>query len=263
MSRDPHRNRAYWVHSQEAAGIAHDAASENPPCPGQCNTQFRRAKVEVQPDGTAQHVDGDGRVIRPVPGQPIWCRKDADRITSELRRLPALAAKVVARRDGRLLTGTDHGDRTRTSTRTGSPSPSPAFDVVDDLASWLEDTAAELAEGIRAPWGVGRGSREKVRQVPAVTTWLGRRVTALLCHDTLAVDAGRAILSWAARLERAAGQDRLQHRLPLPCPACDLLTLVRDDGAAQVDCAACGRSWPESHYRHLVDVLADEARRAS
>lgn len=260
MSRDPHRNATYWVHSDpDVAQIAHDAASDNPPCDGPCNQAYRAARVDADGD----HIDEHGQVLAPVPGQPVWCRPCADRITAQLRRLPDLAAAVVARRDGRLLTGTADTDRTRTSTRAGSPTASPALDVVDDLAAWAADLVDELSEHLRVPFITRTGTRRRIRHLTENVAWLHTRATALLCHDDLAAEAGRAIPGWVTRLERAAGQDRLRHRLPAPCPTCDLRALVRDDGSEQVDCTACGRAWVEADYRRLVMVLADEARRAS
>jgi hypothetical protein len=47
-------------------------------------------------------------------------------------------------------------------------------------------------------------------------------------------------------------------RLPVPCPSCEAPALVRRNGADQVDCGSCGRRWPESDYRRLCLILADD-----
>lgn len=47
-------------------------------------------------------------------------------------------------------------------------------------------------------------------------------------------------------------------RLPVPCPSCEAPTLVRFNGSDQVDCTNCGRRWPESDYRRLCLILADD-----
>lgn len=60
---------------------------------------------------------------------------------------------------------------------------------------------------------------------------------------------------------RTLGLTALIHRLPAPCPECDLMTLVRYDGDDKVTCRACNLSWSESEYRLLVRILTEEARR--
>jgi hypothetical protein len=47
-------------------------------------------------------------------------------------------------------------------------------------------------------------------------------------------------------------------RLPVPCPSCEAPALIRRNGADQVDCESCGRRWPESDYRRLCLILADD-----
>ena len=56
----------------------------------------------------------------------------------------------------------------------------------------------------------------------------------------------------------ALGRNRLVHQLPAPCPNidCGEMRLVRENGAAQVDCEACGRVYPENDYRRLTLILA-------
>lgn len=49
-------------------------------------------------------------------------------------------------------------------------------------------------------------------------------------------------------------------RLPVPCPSCEAPALVRANGRDQVDCRACGRYWPESDYRRLCLILAEDYR---
>jgi hypothetical protein len=49
-------------------------------------------------------------------------------------------------------------------------------------------------------------------------------------------------------------------RLPVPCPSCEAPALVRANGSDQVDCRACGRYWPESDYRRLCLILAEDYR---
>ncbi len=55
---------------------------------------------------------------------------------------------------------------------------------------------------------------------------------------------------------RLLGLTRLVHRLAVPCPDCDLLSLYREDGAAYVRCSACGAAWSEELYQSLARVVA-------
>jgi len=59
----------------------------------------------------------------------------------------------------------------------------------------------------------------------------------------------------------ALGRNRLVHQLPAPCPNidCGEMRLVRENGASQVDCEACGRVYPEEDYRRLTLILTSEA----
>jgi hypothetical protein len=54
------------------------------------------------------------------------------------------------------------------------------------------------------------------------------------------------------------GTLRLVHRLPVPCPACGVMALTREDGASEVRCEACGISEPEGKYQHFAKVMAEE-----
>jgi hypothetical protein len=74
--------------------------------------------------------------------------------------------------------------------------------------------------------------------------------------------AGVAAIDGSARMrwhvDQVLGWTRLRHRLPAPCPYCDLMTLVRDDGSDFVRCSGCHRSWNEREYALFVRMLADE-----
>jgi hypothetical protein len=62
-------------------------------------------------------------------------------------------------------------------------------------------------------------------------------------------------------LSRAVlGQTKLVHHLPAPCPNCDRMTLVRDDGDEFVHCAHCRLQWGEADYRRLTLILAAEVK---
>lgn len=58
----------------------------------------------------------------------------------------------------------------------------------------------------------------------------------------------------------ALGLTRLTHRLPAPCPRCDRMTLVRDNGGEDVRCQQCRISWPYEDYQRLTLILAADLR---
>lgn len=231
------------------------------PCPGACNRPWRNADVVLQPDGTTAHVDDNGDRIDPIEGQPVWCRSCSEHITRALGRLPELLVEARTRTDGRLNTGRDVNDKVRGKTRTGSPTGSASLDLVDDVTSWLADQVNELAGHLRHTTRAPRATRGRLLHLTDSVRYLDVHATAWLCTPW-AVDSGRQTYGWVARLEAATGMDRLRHRLRgAPCPACDRLTLARDDGADLVQCGACNAAWDSTAYERLVHVLADEESR--
>lgn len=65
------------------------------------------------------------------------------------------------------------------------------------------------------------------------------------------------VLAVKQRARVQLGLVRGRDRLPEPCPnpLCERRSLVRWHGADQVECEACGESWPERDYARLVKVL--------
>lgn len=243
-------NRPYWVHSApELEAIAHDAAADNPPCPGVCNRGYR----------------ADPGNVEYRPGQPVWCRPCADRILAAIGRLPELAAALFdyGAEDGKIAAG-GQSDATRKATRAGSPSGSPAWDAIDEIVTWAGRTEDELRARLRhggnpaGDWWTGSTTHRAAVLVGSVAYLIEYGVALL--SSNIAVPAGRDALQLERRAEQATGQARLTHRLPVACPDCDRRALVREDGSEQVDCRACGRSWPEADYRRLVLVLSAAAK---
>lgn len=199
----------------------------------------------------------------PVEGQPVWCRPCADRITRAIGRLPELAAALFERTigDGGKIAATGQTEGGSKGKRIVSPSGSPAWDAVDELVAWAGDLEDRLRGHLHhAPaahdYWIG-DTTVRATTLTTSVTYLTTWATALL-SSPLAVNAGQQATALERRAERAAGLDRLAHRLPAPCPSCDRKALVRDDGSEQVDCKACGRSWPEADYRRLTLVLASD-----
>lgn len=100
-------------------------------------------------------------------------------------------------------------------------------------------------------------------------TTLVRGVTFALAHleELLGEPYGVAfavdLLRQSAAARRGLGLTRLVHRLPAPCPECDLMLLEREDGAEWVVCRGCRSRWDEATYTRLVLVLASDYRGAA
>ncbi len=217
------------------------------------------------------------------PGrQPVWCVGCGVDITARVARFPADVELIRGRRDGRVMTGAPvarpRGGGYDAPASTGSPSP--AWDLADEVMRWVRHLEVRLRQHLGDP-----PPRPGVSLTGAVA-YLRHRRSALLCWDTRlhtttpasasadhdpwapgdvgdlgmaeAEVVGRAVRGLSARLERAAGVDRLTHRLTPPCPACARRTLVRDDGRDEVWCTTCRRAWPEEHYRVLVRLIVAE-----
>lgn len=71
-----------------------------------------------------------------------------------------------------------------------------------------------------------------------------------------AVEWTERILRLHRQIERRIGDGKVFHRLPAPCPACDSLALVREDGAETVECRHCFESMSVEVYAHFVHELA-------
>lgn len=78
------------------------------------------------------------------------------------------------------------------------------------------------------------------------------------CQDTVeldGVDGALRLLRLHELIKIVAGRGELTHRLSAPCPRCDRLALVRENGTSEVECRACGDRWGEDEYAALTLVL--------
>jgi hypothetical protein len=87
-------------------------------------------------------------------------------------------------------------------------------------------------------------------------------------QDTVVRDGVTGALALVDLHRRAyvtAGRTKLVHRLPTPCPWCDQRTLVRHNGASQVECETWGckgaEGIEEKYYSWFVQVLVHEEQR--
>jgi ribosomal protein S27E len=85
---------------------------------------------------------------------------------------------------------------------------------------------------------------------------------ALVVTDVTGVEAALEVLDVAHRARRALGQTRGKDRLrDAACPACHAAALVRQHGAGQVECEACGETWSEDDWSLLTAAVAAAARK--
>lgn len=139
-----------------------------------------------------------------------------------------------------------------------------ASDIAAAVATQLNDAHDSLADHLRHDPPPHPGSREYGRVAHAhhyLTAWFER-----LCDYPAAGDTAEALLDLDRDIRRGLGKTDPQRFLPVPCPSCDLLGLVRtiavDDGKDAVDCKACGEHIPSERYgwwtrRLLSEVIAD------
>jgi Zn ribbon nucleic-acid-binding protein len=123
-----------------------------------------------------------------------------------------------------------------------------------------QPVAVVLDQWVR-DWQETRARREglPVPTVPELVRWLRHRLE-WACDEHPAVDEFAAeVRETLAALRGVLGLTRLRHRLPAPCPDCEMLTLVREDGGDYVECGACHRLWTEDEYARLAVVAAEEA----
>ena len=144
------------------------------------------------------------------------------------------------------------------------PESAPSLPIRADLIDLQAEMVAvfvAVEDAIRADRNLSRRKRNlaphaalahALRIADAHYGWLAKDAAVPACN---------AILNVHRRARRALGLNTLVHRLPAPCPSCDMRTLIRVDGDDVVRCRACHTSWAESEYRLLVRVLVEENRR--
>lgn len=120
--------------------------------------------------------------------------------------------------------------------------------VAQVLDAWARDWTDTRSKGERLP----------LPTVAVLARWLSDRLD-WACDEHPAVDEFAAELAETlAALRGVHGLTRLRHRLPAPCPDCDMRVLYRDDGADYIECGSCHRLWTEEEYGWLVRIVVGE-----
>ena len=170
----------------------------------------------------------------------------------------ALRAALKVPASQRLLAGRYVPVRVRVSV--------PTDDVVRECAhawgldGWAATEAVRLGvwRPVRTP-ATAQASRKRGLRFAESCGWLLDRLTPLLASAG-GETAGLELMALETRARAALGATRLVHRLPAPCPSCDLVALQREDGKDEVRCTACYRVLEPEEYERLVLVLASENR---
>jgi len=160
-------------------------------------------------------------------------------------------------------------------------------EIDDELQAWAEPVAEELvinwdtsAMGhSRIAVRVQRAASLLMNAVPTLIALPEQEHSAWLngepkedpddpgVQDTVirdGVDGALALLDLHRRAYSIAGRTELVHRLPTPCPWCDMRALVRHNGSSHVECENCRRIIEEKHYHWFTSVLVrEEERRAA
>lgn len=144
-----------------------------------------------------------------------------------------------------------------------------ASDTARAVADQLNDAHDSLADHLHHDPPPHPGSREYGRVAHAhhyLTSWFDR-----LCTYPGAADTAEALHDLDRHIRRGLGKTDPRSFLPVPCPACDLLGLVRTvsavDGTDEVTCHACHERIPSERYawwtRTLIGELVDDAYRVA
>lgn len=236
--------------------VAHDVAVAGGPCPGRCNAGWRWA-VQVQESGLTDESAARALEQGPRLGVPVWCRQCQVKILDALGRLPEVVA-VLASMPGGRLAATGRTDVPVRSTAIVSPSGSPAWDAADEVISWAWATSVALLQrlGLEVPPEWWTRSAAPVVSLTTSVGVLTQHAEAWLSGPDAEQD-GATCLRLERSGQRITGRDELVHRLPVPCPECDTLTLCREDGDDHAWCYRCQRVWTDEDYRALVGDLLE------
>lgn len=165
--------------------------------------------------------------------------------------------------------------------------PAPLQVNVAALASELVRVATTWAEPVAERLNIDWDSRLMDRH--ARPGWVLQRACKLLATNMPVLLALRdvEVLVWAdsgryhraepcdgitgaldlLELHRATravlGLTKLTHRLPAPCPNCEYVTLVRDNGDDDVHCQHCRCRWTYEDYQRLTLILASDYQRTA
>lgn len=228
-------------------------------CPGRCNTAYRRAEVVGTPHELVPHW-----------GQPVHCVSCRNRARDQLLDLPELVAAVWLE----AVHGSP-GPKVGTVGRSASEPPWPGQAsrlLTDHIVGGLLD----LEDDIRTlrHLHARRIGRTEGASVTSATRFLDTHLDWALTHhpladeihDRLSGNPASQIAGWHRAALRFTSRDRrvVHHRVP--CPRCELLSLVREDGDDYIACRnpECGLLLtPAEFAQHVRQQAAAYGRDAA
>lgn len=230
------------------------------PCPGRCNTAWRKAEQAL-----AQH--GTEHQIAPRWGQPVHCQPCIQRTGQHLAELPELVAAIhlEATHGSR---GPKVGTIGRISGAVASWPGQPSRILTDHIVGGL----LEIEEDIRNLRGLSarpaRGTEGvtltgTVRFLDAHLEWaMANHPCASDIHDRDSANPASQINTWHGAAERFTRRDRRLEHHRTPCPRCELLTLFRGDADDYIECRnpACGTLLTPAEYLDHTRTVAAEHR---
>ena len=144
-------------------------------------------------------------------------------------------------------------------------------DLDDTLSTWAEPVAEQLGvdwdtarmAGHRPGPRIQRAARLLALHVPLLLH-LGPVDVVVRGADPAVttrtgVEAALELLDLHQRARLLITGGSGDARLPVPCPSCEGV-LIRRNGLDQVECQGCPCTWPETEYRRLCKVLAQDYR---
>ena len=183
------------------------------------------------------------------PRHPLICDADRSKLHSWLREIPDLLAELEETRfepGARVdVGGKVSGSRERRLPIRVDPTDllGPAKHVLllgEDQIGY-ESVASELDFWVR-DWREARGGREGLPNpdVPSLASWLERRADdAADGHPAIDEMFGAIRRIRLTLLGQLGKFDIPDYKRGIPCPRCDRLTLLRENGSDFISCASC------------------------
>lgn len=219
----------------------------------------RESPVEYSRDGNigacafpgCRDVDG-----KPTLTQDTICESSRRRYRRILDRILSNYVLIKSVMPAQVIT--QDGGPVKVSKEYGHPSEW-ASDICSLIAGNLNATHDDLADhlGHEPPPHPGVREAGRVRAAYAyLTSWFDQ-----LCTYPAAADTAETMVDLDRAIRRGLGQTEPVKFLPVPCPACELLTLTRRldrAGTDTVQCQNCPYHVPEANYKLFARVILDE-----
>lgn len=132
-------------------------------------------------------------------------------------------------------------------------------------AAWASDEKAAIADilnatesALREYCGHGEAPAPEISEAGKVRhawIYLTDRFGDL-CTFPAAADTANELVDLHRRIYAGLGETRMADKLPVPCPECDRVEMVRTVGC--VYCQSCGLTFPDDQYERLALIVASE-----